>query len=67
MFETDTVTCIECGASLGANKSIYAHTLGCLNVQDKGIDQVMHAYGGRTDENAQRVMRMMRLARERGE
>jgi len=61
------VTCVECGVSIGSNKSVYKHTLGCLNLQPRGITALLKEHEGSHNEHSVRVVKMLQFAKGRGE
>lgn len=64
---SDVFECPECHARIPIGKSVYKHSLGCLNLKPVGVRQIQREYGGGVDLHSQRVMLAMAEAERRGD
>lgn len=62
-----TDECAECHVVIPMTKSMYKHTLLCLNVPDRGIRNILREHEGQTNEHSLRIVANLQRAEARGE
>lgn len=64
---SDVFSCPECHVRIPVTKSVYKHSLGCMNLKHIGVDNLLKEFRGKDDVRSTRIVEAMQEAKRRGE